>query len=76
MLKTVLKLPTLLKEAIGVAKEMHYWHQNDIIYRGLKAANLLMDENEASFFFPKLLRSAFIYICFADWNIYYIMIYT
>ncbi|XP_039173709.1 tyrosine-protein kinase Yes-like [Eucalyptus grandis] len=46
MLKTVLKLPTLLKEAIDVAKEMHYWHQNDIIYRGLKAANLLMDENE------------------------------
>ncbi|KAK8567935.1 hypothetical protein V6N13_105880 [Hibiscus sabdariffa] len=42
----VFKLPTLLKVAIDVSKGMNYLHQNDIIHRDLKAANLLMDENE------------------------------
>ncbi|GMI88041.1 serine/threonine/tyrosine kinase 46 [Hibiscus trionum] len=44
--KGVFKLPTLLKVAIDVSKGMNYLHQNDIIHRDLKAANLLMDENE------------------------------
>ncbi|KAL2522291.1 ACT-like protein tyrosine kinase family protein [Forsythia ovata] len=44
--KGVLKLPAILKVAIDVSKGMSYLHQNNIIHRDLKAANLLMDENE------------------------------
>ncbi|ESQ53088.1 hypothetical protein EUTSA_v10024738mg [Eutrema salsugineum] len=44
--KGVFKLPTLFKVAIDICKGMNYLHQNNIIHRDLKAANLLMDENE------------------------------
>ena len=56
--KGVFKLPALLRVAIDVSKGMNYLHQNNIIHRDLKAANLLMDENEASDFstFYQLVR--------------------
>ena len=59
-LKGVFKLPSLIKVAIDVSKGMNYLHQNNIIHRDLKTANLLMDENEVRAF-PEL---TYICVCF------------
>lgn len=65
--KGVFKLPALVGVAMDVSKGMSYLHQNNIIHRDLKTANLLMDENGVSHLIKPLRMwssSCFIWISF------------
>lgn len=59
--KCAFKLQTLLKVALDVAKGMSYLHQNNIIHRDLKTANLLMDEHGVRFVLTIQILQAFLY---------------
>lgn len=79
----VFKLPSLLKVAIDVSKGMNYLHQNNIIHRDLKTANLLMDENEVRVFYKSahgwfcLSINIFLFFCVYKiyfWSISYLVV--
>jgi len=61
----VFKLPSLLKVAIDVSKGMNYLHQNNIIHRDLKTANLLMDENEVRGFHEYWMHTLILSLAFS-----------
>jgi len=49
-----LDLITILKIAISISKGMDYLHQNDIIHRDLKTANLLIGYDQVRYKFNTL----------------------
>jgi serine/threonine protein kinase len=49
--KNVLELPKLLNFALDVCRGMGYLHQNSIIHRDLKTANLLMDKEHVCIYY-------------------------
>ena len=69
--KGVFKLSSLIRVAIDVSKGMDYLHKNNIIHRDLKAANLLMDENEVKGIQSCMLIYVVLYILFVFVLAYY-----
>ena len=69
--KGVFKLSSLIRVAIDVSKGMDYLHKNNIIHRDLKAANLLMDENEVKGIQSCMLIYVVLYILFIFVLAYY-----
>lgn len=65
--KGFFKLPAILKVAIDVSKGMNYLHQNNIVHRDLKAANLLMDEHEVRSFSYCLSILSLSYVILHNW---------